>query len=253
MPSRYDIKVKDIITVSRILKRKKGNFLDFIRPIDKNFLINTVFNWKYRAENVYLTDKQKKWKKIPMKRSENELCVILPLKPGLFQYCLTIDLGKEGLVSFKKKENFFRKFKGFKAIKRLDKEIISSDSILNKEIKWFSNFLQYTKEEGSDINENPKLIPAQLIAALYTKKIFQKNKVKSFNFIQKTEVSKMVFYNHIIFYDKLQPKLKYLNKIFLTRMRIKEKDFSFFFFKFRLKGFVKNFHPVKSFFNLTNC
>lgn len=248
MPSRYDIKVKDILTVSRYFNKKTDYLLDYIRPLNKFFLINTVFKWIYEGELVYISEKQQKLKKIQLKRSENEFTVILPLKPGLFQYYLTIDYGKKESMNFKKKENVFKKFKGYKAIKILDKEIISSESILNKEIKWFPYFLQFSKEKINEINSSPQILPAQLLTAFYKKKIFQKKIIKFIKLIPKTEASRMVLFNHIIFFENLKPSPKFSKKFFSTRIRIKEKTFGFFFFKFKNKEILQKVHPIKFFF-----
>jgi hypothetical protein len=247
MSSRYDINVKDILTVSQCFNKKKVYFLDYIRPLNKKFLTNTVFKWIYGGELVYISGKQQKSKKIQMKRSENEFTVILPLKPGLFQYYLTIDCEKKESTNFKKKENVAKKFTGYKAIKRLDKEIISSDSILNREIKWFPYFLQVSKEKTNDINSSPQPMPAQLLTALYNKKIFKKNIIK---FSPKTEVSRMVLFNHIIFFENLEPLSKFSKNLFSTRMRFKEKTFGFFFFKFKKKELLQRVHPIKFFFKV---
>jgi hypothetical protein len=250
MPSRYDINVKDILTVSQYFNRKTDYFLDYIRALNKFFLINTVFKWIYGGELVYISEKQQKLKKIKMKRSENEFTVILPLKPGLFQYYLTIDCEKKESMNFKKKDIFIKKFKGFKTIKRLDKEMISSDSILNKEIKRFPYFLQISKEKINEVNSSPQLIPAQLLTSFYTKKIFKKNILKFIKFIPKTEATRMVLFNHIVFFENLKP-LPNISKIFFsTRIRIKEKTFGFFFFKVKKNEELHKVHPIKLFFKI---
>jgi hypothetical protein len=251
MPSKYDINVKDIQTVSQYFSKKKDYFLDYIRALNKFFLINTVFKWKYGGELVYISEKQPKLKKIQMKRSENEFTVILPLKPGLFKYYLTIDYEKKESMNFKKKENVIKKFKVYKTIKRLDKEIISSDSILNKEIKCFPYFFQFSKEKINEVNSTPQLIPAQLLTALYTKKIFKKNIVKFIKLIPRTEASRMVLLNHVVFFENLKKLPKFSKKFFSIRVRIKEKTFGFFFFKFKNKGALQNLHPIKHFFKVT--
>ena len=51
---------------------------------------------------------------------------VLNINLSSYQYYLTIDCEKKESTNFKKKENVAKKFTGYKAIKRLDKEIISA-------------------------------------------------------------------------------------------------------------------------------
>lgn len=252
MSPRYDVKIKDILTISSISVRKNTSFLYYIRPLYKNFLTNTVFKWEYGGSRVNISGNWDFWEKTTqLKKSGGEFTTILPLIPGRFQYRFSIATEKRVLSVQTKKSPFLTNFNGFKTVKRLDKEIISSDSLLDYEMKLFPYFRQFSQINFNEVNKSPQYIPSQLLASMYTKKVHRKKPSKSDHFISETEASKKVFFNHLIFYGGSVSRMKNQEEIIFIKIRFEEKTCSFFYVgKKRISSNIA-FHPIKCFFNHT--
>ena len=252
MSPRYDVKIKDILTISSISARKNTSFLYYIRPLDKNFLTNTVFKWEYGGSSVNISGNWDFWEKTThLKKSGGEFTTILPLVPGRFQYRFSIATGERDLSDQTKNNPFLSNFTGFKTVKRLDKEIISSDSLLDYEMKLFPYFRQFSQVNLNEVNKSPQYIPSQLLASIYTKKVQRKKSFKSDHFISETEASRKVFFNHLIFYGSLASSMKNQEEVIFIKIRFKEKTCSFFYIKKKKISPNTVFHPIKFFFNHT--
>lgn len=255
MGPRYDIRIKDIQTISSFSKRKKINYLKYIRPLVKNNTVNTIFKWKYNALTVKLSGNWDLWgKKISLRKSVDEFSIILPLKPGFFRYKFSIEY-----------ENFFPNdgynnsgsdkilppysFTYCRKIKILDKEVISSDSLLDNEIKIFSSSQKFSKIEKNESNKLLQHIPLHLLNAVFFKGISIKELFSLPRFSFCTETPRNVLCNHLLISRNLNKKMSQLGEIFSIKIKFKEK--TCILLHFNLKNFIlrQKFHPIKNFFN----
>ena len=62
MLSRFNLKTRDILTISSIYKKKNAKFLQHIRPINQNFLVNTIFKLNLNACKVNISGNWDAWK-----------------------------------------------------------------------------------------------------------------------------------------------------------------------------------------------
>jgi hypothetical protein len=249
MPTIFDLQIKDITTVSSFLKDRNDIFLSCLRPLDKHFLINTVFKWEFGGTKVHLLGNWDFWKKkISLKKSGNEFTAILPLKPGFFEFKFIVD-GKEKCFPKKiKKSNFEKDQNNIKNIKRLDNEIISSESLLDGETKIYSYYPKTSKSNTNDGYKSPCPVPLQLLASIYSKSISSEKFFLFSKFMPYIDSSKTVFFNHLIFYKNLFTENNKPNQIFFSKIRFKQKIGSFYFFKFKKFGFKNLLHPIKILF-----
>lgn len=255
MGPRYDIRIKDIQTISSFSNRRKINYLKYIRPLVKNNTVNTIFKWKYNALSVKLSGNWDIWeKKISLRKSVDEFSIILPLKPGFFRYKFSIEY-----------ENFFPKYaynpgdrdkisppNSFiycRKIKILDKEIISSDSLIDNEIKIFPCSQKISKIEKNKSNKLIQHIPLHLLNAVFFKGISIKELFSLPKFSFCIEAPRNVLYNHLLISRNLNKKTGQLGEIFSIKIKLKEK--TCILLHFSLKNYIvrQKFHPIKTFFN----
>lgn len=249
MQQKVDLKIKDIITVFGYPKKKKYFFSSCLRPIDKNFLVNTIFKWDFGGSSINLSGNWDSWKKkIPLKKSGNEFALILPLKPGFFEYHFTIDGEKKLSPRQNVRSNSNKNINNFKNVKRLDKEMISSDSLLDGETKLYSFDQKLPKIDLNEVNKCPKLIPTQLIASIYSKSTSYIKKYNSLDYTPFYNVFRMIFFNHLIFYRNLSLKINEPKQIFFSKIRFKKKIGTIFYFLFKFDVFCNYFHPIKVLF-----
>lgn len=249
MQQKNDLKIKDIITISGFQKKKKFFFSSCLRPLDKNYLVNTIFKWDFGGSSIHLLGNWNSWKKkIPLKKSGNEFSVILPLKPGFFEYHFTIDGKRLISPSQNIKTISSKNINNFKNVKRLDKEIISSDSLLDGETKLYSYYQELPKIDLIESNNCPKLIPSQLIVSVYSKCSSSLKKYYSSDHTSFYNVSRMIFFNHLIFYRNFNLQIKYQNQVFFSKIRFKKKIGTIFYFLSKFDIYNNRFHPIKILF-----
>jgi hypothetical protein len=248
MPSRFDIKVRDILTLTNFLGIKRKNFLKYIRPLDRNLFVNTIFKWNSDTSTIHLSGSWDFWKKKTfLKKSENEFNIIIPLSPGLFRYEFTFDKNKKTIENSNKKNNFKKKLSFLKKVKRLDKEIISSESLLNDEMKTNSYFRKCSNLDFNLNNKNPQYIPSYLLTAFYNDKIMNEKLFRPSK-LRNDDIRKTIFFNHLALNKNFFFKGNFRIKILVTKVKIKEKLCTFFYFipkNFNLKN---KFHPIKALF-----
>lgn len=215
----------------------------------KSLLINTIFKWKSGGSSVFITGTWDSWKKkTPLKKSGNEFTVILPLMPGFFKYKFTIDNSFKHKIGQMSKLNFCKTIKNFKTIKRLDKEIVSSDSLLGDETETYFYSPKLLNDNLFDLNRNPQPVPTQLLISIYSKLDFTRNKSISAKISPEISFSKMVFFNHLIFYKSFSTLLNLSWQIFFAKFRFKAKICTFFYFKFTETTIENISNPIKILF-----
>ena len=112
MLSRFNLKTRDILTISSIYRKKNAKFLQHIRPINQNFLVNTIFKLNLNARKVNISGNWDAWKKErTLKKSENEFRIILPLYPGFFNYKFTIESKLDVTIKNKNLEDLINQTK----------------------------------------------------------------------------------------------------------------------------------------------
>jgi len=249
MKSRYDLKTKDILTITSFFKQKQMSFTRYIKPLDKIFMINTMFKWTLPGSCVFISGTWDSWnKRIPLKKSGNEFTVILPLIQGFFRYRFAIDDSHRYNPELGSKIDFCKTLTNFKIIKRLDKEIISSDSLLGGETETY-----FYLQNPSDYDVNGRVgylqtVPIQLLISIFSKSGFKKKKFISEKISPGMCYSKMISFNHLIFYKSFLTKFKFLKLIFFTRFRFRSKLCTFFYVEINDKTLKNNSHPIKNLF-----
>jgi len=249
MEPRFDLRLNDILTISSFSKNRRNDFLRFIRPIFLNSTINTVFNLENNAFSVKLRGQCDCWNgEIPLKKSSNEFSVILPLRTGFFRYKFSLHHINKCILKKDRQIVSPKNFNYCKNIKRLDKEIISSDSLLDNETKTSSNF-QFSYKIGSDnSNRVPRKIPLQLLNALHLEVFSVRNLFNLPESFFYTDVSQTVLTNHMLFLKNLDKNVNRIREFFSVKIKFRNKTCIFLYLEPRDHCCKKNFHPIKTFF-----
>ena len=252
MLSRFNLKTRDILTISSIYKKKNAKFLQHIRPINQNFLVNTIFKLNLNARKVNISGNWDAWKKErTLKKSENEFRIIIPLYPGFFNYKFTIESKLDVTIKNKNLEDYKEILIMKKYVKRLDNDMISSDSLLSCDIKTDYNFQKNGNEVLNEINSDPAAIPLHLLVGIKLgKKTSQKNR-KYQGFFLENEYSETICFNHLIFYKNFFWRSNYGRTILVTKIKFQKKIATIYYFKFKKKNYESLINKVKGLFKLS--
>ncbi|KAJ1465273.1 immunoglobulin E-set [Baffinella frigidus] len=242
---KFDTRTKDIsISIGQSVE---FFFLisPFIWPISRKVYIYTIFNWNFGGKSIYLTGNWDGWcKQIPMRRSENEFTIILPLPIGRFQYKFTVDGEWKYAPTQKIERDFLGNLNNYIDIEKLDGESNADECLSeNEENKDFSIPEKKILSKNNYLKDPPNTPPH--FSFLVESNNRKKEKYFTFSkFSTQTGKALRVFLNHILYLKGKFFCEKKMDLVPLTRIRIRGKFFTFVLFTSRLEK-IQLSHELK--------